>query len=70
MADAPAGTALLVVDVQNGQIERPVAAAGRLLDTISGLVARARSSGMPIVFVQHDGAKGELFTTAEAPGPM
>lgn len=56
------GTALLVVDVQVGQIERPVFRGGEVLARVGGLLERARAAGVPVVYVRHE--EGELF----APG--
>lgn len=51
-------TALLVIDVQVG-IMNYVAHADQLLERLAGLLKRARASGMPVLFVQHD-EPGEL----------
>ena len=51
-------SALLVVDVQKGMFAFPEYQPARpaaLLDTIANLIARARSSGVPVIFVKHDG---------------
>lgn len=51
LSDRP-DTALLVLDVQ----ERPLAGAHRrdeVISTIAGLVERARTEGVPVVWVQH-----------------
>lgn len=57
-------TALLVVDVQVGQIERPVFRAAEVLGHIGELLGRARAAGAPVVYVRHETPEGELF----APG--
>jgi nicotinamidase-related amidase len=54
-------TALLVVDVQVGQVERPVFQATEVLARIERLINRARASAVPVIYVQHDGKEGELF---------
>jgi nicotinamidase-related amidase len=54
-------TALLVVDVQVGQIERPVFRGEEVLALIRGLLKRARAAGVPVVHVRHEAAEGELF---------
>jgi nicotinamidase-related amidase len=52
-------TALLVIDVQVGIIEGFNAYRGReVLEQINKLLAKARASNMPIIYVQHDGEKG------------
>jgi nicotinamidase-related amidase len=45
-------TALLVVDVQVGLIEKPVYAAAAVLERIAGLIGRAHAAGAPVVYVQ------------------
>jgi len=61
LTDRP-GTALLVIDVQNG-----VVASGyerdQVVGRIAGLVGRARTAGMPVVWVQH--SSDELPTGSE-----
>lgn len=54
-------TALLLIDVQNGQIERPVARADVMLANIAALLARARERNVAVLHVQHDGEPGERF---------
>jgi endonuclease-3 len=50
---------LLVIDVQVGIIEGFHAYRGReVLEQINGLLAKARASNTPIIYVQHDGEKG------------
>lgn len=52
-------TALLVIDVQVGIIEGFHAYRGReVLEQINGLLAKARASNTPIIYVQHDGEAG------------
>ena len=53
-----ADTALLVIDVQSGLMEE-VYQPDELLDTVKGLLERARSSDTPVVYVQHDGPVGD-----------
>src|SRR4051794_28771813 len=47
-------TALLVIDVQVGLIEGPdpVFQADTILERIAGLIAAARASGTPVIYVQ------------------
>ena len=52
------GTALLVVDVQVGIIDGFSAyRGGEVLDRINTLLDRARGAGIPVIYVQHDGAE-------------
>ncbi len=46
------GTALLVIDVQNGVVDG-APGRDRVVANIAALVGRARSSGTPVVWVQH-----------------
>ena len=58
-AAVSSNTALLVIDVQVGIIEGFHAYRGReVLEQINGLLANARASNMPIIYVQHDGEAG------------
>ena len=51
--------AILVIDVQVGIIEGFHAYRGReVLEQINGLLAKARASKTPIIYVQHDGEAG------------
>lgn len=51
--------ALLIIDVQVGIIEGFRAYRGReVLEQINKLLANARASSMPIIYVQHDGEAG------------
>ena len=52
--------ALLVVDVQNGVVdwEDPSCRGAEVLERIGDLIDRARASGTPVIYVQHDGAVG------------
>lgn len=52
---------LVVIDVQQGlfaEAQQPHAGED-LVARISGLIAKARAAGMPVVFVQHDGGPGD-----------
>lgn len=57
----PADTALLVIDVQKGMFfdDDPVYDGENLLSKISTLIAQARTSGIPVIYVQHNGAAGD-----------
>lgn len=63
-AGAAGVTALLVIDAQVGQIERPVFRGPEVLSRIAALLGRARAAGVPVVYVRHESPAGELF----APG--
>ena len=54
-------TALLVIDVQLGifQEETPLFNAEQLLANINDLIGRARANGIPVIFIQHNGAEGD-----------
>lgn len=54
-------TALLVIDVQVGQIERPVFQGNEILARIKNLIDRARSSNVPVIYIQHADDAGGLF---------
>ncbi len=47
-----AGTALLVMDVQNGIVGRFAERSGPLLDVLGRAVAAARDAGVPVLFVR------------------
>jgi nicotinamidase-related amidase len=49
------GTALLVIDVQQGLFERtnPIYGAEEVLTNITTLIDRARQAGVPVIFIQH-----------------
>jgi len=53
-------TALLVIDVQRGIFtgKRPTPRWPEILERIGALAARAAAAGVPVVYVQHDGAPG------------
>jgi len=56
-------TALVVIDVQQGLLYPPagpsLSAAERLLERVGALLAAARGTGLPVIFVRHDGGKGD-----------
>jgi nicotinamidase-related amidase len=64
-----ANTALLVIDVQMGMYEEsdPVYRGEALLETIGGLIAKARAAGVPVIYVQHSGSEGHPLHP-QAPG--
>ena len=57
-------TALLIVDVQIGLVGlMPAAVRDSVLPKIKTLLAKARASGTPVIYIQHDGAKGHPLGT-------
>lgn len=50
------GTALLVIDVQQGLFEKsiPIYQAGALLTNLNRLITTAHHTGTPVIFVQHN----------------
>ncbi len=65
-------TALLIIDVQLGMFEEsnPVYQGDKLLATISNLIARVRAAGLPVIYVQHSGAEGDLLAPGSAGWPI
>jgi nicotinamidase-related amidase len=56
--------ALLVVDVQVGLVELiPAEIQNSVLPRIGTLVAKARASGTPVIYIQHDGPRGHPLET-------
>jgi len=55
-----ADVALLVIDVQNGVVDwsAPSTGGDAVLERIGALLSKARESGAPVIFVQHDGDEG------------
>ena len=52
-------TALLIVDAQVGLVElMPAEVQRSVLPRIKTLLAKARASGTPVIYIQHDGPKG------------
>ena len=60
-----AATALVVIDVQSGMFGAehgpPIHAGEALLASIATLLARARAAGSPVIYVRHDGGKGDML---------
>jgi nicotinamidase-related amidase len=53
-------TVLLVIDVQVGIIDHPQAYdRDRILANIGDLIANARNARVPVIYVRHDGGKGD-----------
>jgi len=64
-------TALLVVDVQVGIIEGFRAYRGReVLDQINKLLAKARATSTPIIYIQHDGEAGHPLEPGSSGWPI
>ncbi|WP_274364049.1 cysteine hydrolase family protein [Paenibacillus thermotolerans] len=59
------GTALLVIDVQNGMFmeEYPLHDSDGLLERISSLITKAREKNIPVIYVQHNEGEGEPLET-------
>ena len=58
------GTALVVIDVQQGMWghpDYPPHDGDAVVERIAGLIARARGQGVPIFYVQHDGGSDEAL---------
>ena len=54
--------ALLVIDVQVGLVELiPAEIQRSVLPRIGTLVEKARASGTPVIYIQHDGSKGHVL---------
>jgi nicotinamidase-related amidase len=58
--------ALVVIDMQAALFEPEPAEAQQVVARINGLAARARLAGVPVVWVQHETATGDLV--ADTPG--
>jgi nicotinamidase-related amidase len=60
--------ALLVIDVQVGLVElMPPKLQDQVLSNVTVLLDKARSSGIPILFIQHDGPKGHPLEAETSP---
>jgi len=56
--------ALLIIDVQVGLAELiPAPIRASVLSRIDTLLSRARASGTPVIYIQHDGSKGHPLET-------
>jgi nicotinamidase-related amidase len=61
-------TALLAIDVQVGVVELiPDALRRQVLANIGALISKARISGAPVIYIQHDGAEGHPLQV-DSPG--
>lgn len=52
-------TALVIIDVQVGLIDPDNSHHTQTLENINALLSRARATGVPVIYVQHDSAKGQ-----------
>jgi nicotinamidase-related amidase len=59
-------TALVVIDMQTILFDPEPAEAEEVVARINGLASRARAAGVPVVWVQHETATGDLV--ADTPG--
>ena len=59
-------TALVVIDMQTILFDPEPAEAEAVIARINGLASRARAAGVPVVWVQHETATGDLV--ADSPG--
>jgi nicotinamidase-related amidase len=64
-------SALVVIDVQQGLFtcQPPPYRGDDLLQTIAGLLARARAAGLPVFHVRHDGGSGHILARGSAGWP-
>lgn len=51
-------TALVIIDVQAGMLDEAIPEERATLATIAGVLERARTAGVPVIYVQHDGGPG------------
>jgi nicotinamidase-related amidase len=60
--------ALVIIDIQVGLVNlMPPELQHQVLSNVSTLLNKARSSGVPVVFIQHDGPKGHPLETETPP---
>jgi nicotinamidase-related amidase len=70
--------ALLVIDVQRGILEIPNLARKKEIDQaldetvgrIAGLIARARTARVPVIYIQHDGSPGHPLEPGTSGWPL
>ena len=71
-------TALLVIDVQRGILEIPNLVRKKKVDQaldetvgrIAGLIARARTASVPVIYIQHDGSPGHRLEPGTSGWPL
>lgn len=59
-------TALVIIDVQVGLID-PAYRSQEVLNNINTLLSQARASNTPVIYVQHDGPKGDGLEVGTPP---
>lgn len=54
-------TSLLIIDVQLGNFEEPhsIHKGDELLAKVKGMITRARSAQIPVIYIQNDGGRGD-----------
>nr|WP_283809181.1 cysteine hydrolase family protein [Tumebacillus amylolyticus] len=54
---------MLVIDVQHGMftMDEPVYRGAELLQTLQNLIGRARTAGVEVIYVRHEGGPGHLL---------
>lgn len=61
-------SALVIIDVQIGLVRlMPLELQNRVLANVTVLLGKARSTGVPVLFVQHDGPKGHPLEAETSP---
>jgi nicotinamidase-related amidase len=73
-----AKTALLVIDVQRGIMNDPILARKKEINQafdetvarIAGLIARARTACVPVIYIQHDGGPGHRLEPETSGWPL
>jgi nicotinamidase-related amidase len=73
-----AKTALVVIDVQRGILEIPNLVRKKEIDQaldetvgrIAGLIARARTARVPVIYIQHDGSPGHRLEPGTSGWPL
>src|SRR5215475_14179968 len=69
--EEPMNTALLVIDVQVGIIDHsPAYNKDQVLANINDLLTEARAAGVPVIYVRHDGGKGDSLEAHTAGWPI
>ena len=63
-------TALLIIDVQQALIDEGPADPDAFLGRVSTLLAEARATGVPVVYIQHDGPSGDALFPGEPGWPI
>jgi nicotinamidase-related amidase len=61
-------TALLVIDVQIGLMDFPVYQRDEVLTRINQLLAQARATATPVIYIQHDGSEAGDPLEPQTPG--